>query len=367
MLGFFADIISAAQHYFATTPVEVMASHALLAVGWVPILGVMIWGFIELWVDNRQGIYWDNLKWNMLAINIPQDAIQTPKGMENFFNNIAGSKSAITWKEKWMFGKFQAFFSLEIVGKDGNIQFYIRCINKYRDLVEAALYAQYPEAQITEVEDYIDSIPDEYPNDDVDCWGSEMVLRKKDYLPIRTYEHFEHMGQKDQMFKDPILPLLEIMGKMRKGEMYVIQIVIMQPDEQDWIKEGKKQIMKMYGKLKEEKKSSLLEDAAWLPAEVMRQVTGLDVGFGSASSESADDFAMFKITPDERDQIEGIKEKISKIGWESHVRFLYWAKPELYRKGTIAAMSKGYFHQFAHQDWNKFGIYGPATPKDDYF
>ncbi len=369
MLELFVDLNTTVQQYIATTPVEVMASHVLIFVGWVPIFGVVFWGMLNIWLDNRQGIYWDNLKWTMLAINIPQDAIQTPKGMENFFNNIAGSKSAITWKEKWLFGKFQTFFSFEIVGRDGNIQFYIRTVDKYRDLIEAAMYAQYPEAQITEVEDYIDGIPDEYPHETLDCWGSEIVLRKDDFLPIKTYESFEHKMQKDQMFKDPILPLLEIMGKMRKGEMYIIQIVIQQPDEQDWIKGGKKFIDKMYGKEEKKKKAGLIEGTAWLPSEVVRQMTGLSIGAGgeAGADDSKDNFRMFKITPEERDKLDGVKEKISKIGWGSKIRFIYVAKKELYRKGTIASMSKGYFHQFAHQNWNKFGIYGPATPKDDYF
>jgi hypothetical protein len=285
--------------------------------------------------------------------------------MENFFNLIAGSKSAITWKEKWLNGKFQAYFSFEIVSVDGRISFYIRTPVKYRDLIEAAFYAQYPEAQIMEVtEDYTDFIPNEYPDEEYDVWGSEMTTRKENYLPIKTYEMFEHQGEKDLRFKDPLLSMFENMGKMRVGESYMIQILIMQPDEQDWVKEGRTYMQKVYG-IEEKKKKGWIDDAiGWLPQEIMRQATGAEFGVEEAAVQ--DNFKAFKITPEERDQLDAIKEKISKLGWLTKIRFIYVAKRELFRKGTIASMTKGTFHQYAHQNWNKLGIHEPSTPKDDY-
>lgn len=365
MLQFIANIQASILHYFQTTPVDQMAAHALFAVGWIPIAGVVVWGLIQIWQDNRQGIYASKLKWQLLQIHIPADAIQTPKGMENFFTNLAGSKSSVTWKEQWLDGKFQAWFSLEIVSISGDIRFYIRCVQKYRDVVESALYAQYPEASISEVEDYVDLLPDEYPNGDWDVWGSEMTLKKGSELPIRTWVDFEHQGEKDQRLKDPLLPLLEGLGKMLPGEMYWLQILIMQPDEQDWVKAGVKQIQAAYGKEEKKKKSGI--DLAWVPAEMLNQVTGGALSGGADGGSDADQFAAFRITPQERDQLDAISRKISKLGWYTKIRFVYGARPELYRKGTMASMTKGIFHQYGHLSMNKFGIHGPATPKDDYF
>ena len=362
-MGFFESI----QHYVATTPPEIMAAHALFTFGWFPVMGVVIWGLLEVWLDRKQGQYWEHMKWTLLAINVPQDAVQTPKGMENFFNMLAGSKSSITWKEKWFLGKFQPYFSLEIVSIGGRITFYVRCVDKLRDLVEAAFYAQYPEAQIMEAEDnYFDFIPNEFPDEEYDVWGSEMKLGKKSYLPIRTYDLFEHQGEKDLRFKDPLLSILENLGKMRPGEAYMMQILIMPPDEQDWVKEGRTYIEKIYGIEKPKKKSWMQDTVGWLPEELIRQTTGAEL-FGAAGAEKKpDDFKMFKLTPEERDQLDAVKEKISKIGFISKIRFVYCAKKELFRKGTIASMSKGMFHQYGHQNWNKLGLHDPATPKDDY-
>lgn len=349
---------------------DIFATYFLYYFGWFPVFCVFVWGMTQVWLDYKQGEYVGHLKWYLLQVHIPKEAIQTPKGMENFFQNLAGSKSSITWKEAWLMGKIQPWFTFEIVSDGGSVSFYIRTQDKYVDLVEAAMYAQYPEAQIIHVppeEDYAMKVPSDYPNDTHDLWGSEMILAKPNFFPIRTWEMFEHTGEKDLRFKDPILPIIEILGKMKPGEKFWIQILIRQPNEQDWAKEGSKYINKTYGKAEKAPPPGVIDSTVgWIPGALMSQVTGLVIG-GHAEAPKQDDWAMFKITPEERERLDAVTEKISKIGWQAKIRVVYSAPKKIYRKGTIAAMTKGIFHQFAHLSWNKFGLHDPSTPKDDYF
>lgn len=369
MLGITLNLPPVVEHYFAVTPLPVMLSHALLAVGWFPIFAVIIWGLTHVWVDMKEGKYQKTLKWILLEVNVPQDAINTPKGMENFFTNLAGVKSGITWREKWLVGKVQAKFSFEVVSNGGRIQFIIRCIDKYRDLVEAAIYAQYPEAQIMEIQDYANDIPTEYPNDQFDVFGAEMTLSNPQYLPIKTYEEFEHQGEKDMRFKDPLLPIIELMGKMQPGEHFWIQILVKPPENSDWVKEGAKYLNTMMGKEEKHKVSGfeqLSEAALWLPKGVLSQLTGMGAGAAHAEAKK-DDFRMFRLTPQERLQLEAVAEKISKVGWYSKIRWVYAAKKNRFRKGLLASGAKGVFAAFTHQYLNGFGVHGPSVPKDDYF
>lgn len=373
MLGIVLNLPPAVEHYVATTPVLLMATQALIYLGWIPIFGILIWGFTQIWVDYKQGLYFSHLHWVLLEVRIPQGAINTPKGMENFFNNLAGAKSALTWKETRLMGKFQAYFSLEIVGSEGGVKFFIRCLDKHRDLVEAALYAQYPEAQIMEAEDYVNKIPTYYPSESHKVFGSEMVLAKPDYYPLRTYEDFEHLGEKDFRFKDPLLNTIELMGKMGKDEHLWIQIIIMPPEEQDWAKQGEAYLMKMLGKEKKDAKhggilSDLAGAAMAFPAEIVQQATGVSLGGGGKSEKkAADDWAAFKMTPGERDAAERIAEKITKLGWLTKIRVLYAGPMTNYRKPLMASAIKGIFHPYAHLSLNKLGLHNKATPKDDYF
>ncbi len=368
MLGIAISLPTAVTHYLNTTPIPLIAAQALLALGWIPIFGVIVWGLTHIWMDFKQGKYAATLKWQLLEIRVPQDAINTPKGMENFFMNLSGVKSGITWREIWLVGKFQAMFSFEIVGSGGNVRFLVRTLDKYRDLVEASLYAQYPEAQITEVEDYVGVLRKDYPNEETDVFGSEMVLSNKAYFPIRTYEDFEHQGEKDFRFKDPLLPIIEMMGKMRENEHFWIQIIIQPPDSQSLAKEGAEYLNAMMGKEKKHHPSMLEqlgEGVLWLPKGILSQVAGIG-GADAHPAEKKDDFRMFRMTSQERLMMEAVAEKISKVGWKTKIRWLYAGPKKAYRKGLMASSAKGMFATFTHQYLNGLSLHGPATPKDDY-
>jgi hypothetical protein len=368
MLAIGIQLPPVVAHYLNVTPFPLLMTHALLALGWIPIFGVIIWGLTHIWMDHKQGQYNASLKWQLLEINVPQDAINTPKGMENFFMNLSGIKSGITWRETWLIGKFQAMFSFEIVSNEGRIKILIRTLDKYRDLVEAALYAQYPEAQITEIEDYVHVLPKDYPNEEYDVFGSELVLSNKAYFPIRTYEEFEHQGEKDARFKDPLLPIIEMMGKMKEKEHFWIQIIIQPPDNQTLAKEGAEYLNAMMGKEKKHAPSmadSLMEGALWLPKGILSQVAGIGSAAGHAE-EKKDDFRMFRMTSQERLMMEAVAEKISKVGWKTKIRWLYAGPKKHFRKGLMASSAKGMFATFNHQYLNGLSLHGPATPKDDY-
>jgi hypothetical protein len=370
MLGVIINLPPAITGYLAVTPPEVMASQALLFFGWVPIFGVLVWGLTHVWVDYKQEQYAHHLHYALLEVKVPQNTFQTPKGMDNFFTNLAGSRSSITWRETWLLGKEQPVFSFEIASIGGSIHFFIRCVDRLRDLVEADIYAQYPEAQITEVEDYVNSIPHHFPNEQWESFGSEFVLSKPQYFPIRTYEDFEHQGEKEGRFKDPLFSILEVMGKMRPDENFWIQILVRMPHNQDWAKEGLKYVGQIMGK-EEKHKKSMMEElggmVSGMPGEVARQLAGFGGAAGGAEKGAKDDFRVFKLTPSEKTQIEGVTDKVSKIGWQTKIRVLYSAKRPLFRKGMMAAAMKGMMASYTNSVLNQFSMHNASIPKDDYF
>ncbi|MBP9827767.1 hypothetical protein KBC55_01290 [Patescibacteria group bacterium] len=371
MFAIILNLPPAVQDFLNVTPVEDLAAYGFLIAAPFPILGILIWGMVQLWQDFKQDKWTASLKWITLDVKVPRDTVQTPKGMENFFSNLAGVKSGLTWRERWLIGKKQAWFSFELISQGGKISYLIRTQEKYRDIIEADLYAQYPEAQISEVPDYADELPVDYPDEEWDVFGAEILLSKPNYLPIRTYDDFEHQGEKDNRFKDPILPLLEFFGKLRPDERLWIQIMIRPPENSDHVKAGLSFLAKIMGK--EEKKApkgtlAELGDAlAGLPKELVTQTIGMDFGGGAAAPmDKKDDFRVFKLTPADKIILDSVAEKIAKVAWEVKIRYVAAGKMGSFRKGHFASGMKGILQPFSSQLLNQLGMHGPSVPNDDY-
>ena len=120
------------------------------------------------------------IQWIVLEIKPPREIERSPKIMEQVFAGFWGIFGTVATKyEKYIKGKLQDYLSAEIVGIDGEIHFFLRIPAKYRNLVEAQIYAQYPQAEIKEVDDYIKNIPADIPNKNWDLWGSRLKLAQR--------------------------------------------------------------------------------------------------------------------------------------------------------------------------------------------
>ena len=159
--------------------------------GWILYLVVIAWGSYSIWLHKRQHAYMHHIKMMLLAIDVPKNTEQTLRAVESLFTALAGAHGSMTLWEKYYLGKGQENFSVEIVSLGGHIRFFIYTPAMYRDLVEAAVYAQYPDAEIEQVEDYTAAAPKIYPDPAYELWGTEMVSVKPYVYPLRTYKEFE--------------------------------------------------------------------------------------------------------------------------------------------------------------------------------
>ena len=361
---------SAAQSSsFFSQRIDVILYDLLMWFGWIPIAITLIWGFIIMWQNYRQGIFSSRLKYTVFAIDVPTATEQSPKALENLFASLFAAKSSITWKELWIDGKLHPVFSFEIVSTEGYIQFLIRAQTRFRDLIEAGIYAHYPEAQISEIEDYAWKYPNEFPNDEYEMWGAELTYDRPNMYPIRTYVDFEDRLSAE--IKDPLAITLEQMATMRAGEHFWIQILI-QPSTSDWQKEGVKYAKKVWGGEEKAKPSGVLAGIdsllSW-PAGVLAHATGIDLSslLGGEKKKEDDPWKAFKITLPEKEEADIVLKKSAKIGFGTKIRIVYVAKKNAYVKVERAPMVKGTLNTYSHLNFNKLGLYIPQVPKDDYF
>ncbi|OGY78664.1 MAG: hypothetical protein A3B74_04805 [Candidatus Kerfeldbacteria bacterium RIFCSPHIGHO2_02_FULL_42_14] len=335
--------------------------------GWMIILPIMIWAFGWGYLEILQNGFNARLTKTLLAIDVPKDNEQSFRAIEQIFAQIAGAHDDPDFTEKYLDGRFQEYFSLEIVSVEGYIQFLIWTPKKFQDLIEAAFYAQYPDAEITEVEDYVDDVPKEIPNEDYELYGGEFVPTNRQYYSIRTYPQFE--DKLTGVAVDPMAGLLEVMSKIGPGEQVWLQLVIT-PVGDEWKEQAKRLALKIAGK-KVKVSYNLIEKAVYGSLKTVSYMGEQTLGTGvSVPEEKADDkppSILLHLTPGELNQIKSLEEKAAKIAFKTRFRFVYIARREVYSKPRVISPLVGAVKQFNTQDLGGLKVDKLTKTKAKYF
>lgn len=344
---------------FLNLPADQMLLRLLLYVGWIPIAITFVWGVCQVWLRYIRLAYGARQKTILLAIDVPRGNAQTPMAVENIFSYLAGAHGGKDLYEKWWLGEWQLYFSFEIVSIDGYIQFLIWLPEKYRNLIEAAIYSQYPDAEITEVNDYTIGMPTSFPDEEYDIFGSEYKLVKNSVYPIKTYKHFEHqMGEPETQYKDPMAVLMDLMGSMKKGEQLWYQILTM-PMSGDWAEKGDDEIKKIIGEKANAENNlvdKFIDGIVGLMGNFSEMIYSLwgDIETSKSAEEKEPQFKMMNLKPKQKKQVEEIQEKVSKIGFGVKIRYIYIAKKEIMNKNKVSYGFTGYMKQFNFNDLNSY-------------
>ena len=212
----------------------VLALELLLCGGWLFILWQFWAPFKEFWINWRQEIFAGENPNVLMEINIPTNNERNIEAIEQLFAQIHGLRRTFTWWEKWWKGQFVLKVSLEIVSFESYIRFYIRSPYKLQHLIEHALYSQYPEAElkiIKDEDDFIHLFPNQMPDSEFDMLGTEYILSKPQYYPIKTYKEYEQSTTGEHL--DPMRHMLELMSNLKEGEYLWYQLVIV-PEYEEW-------------------------------------------------------------------------------------------------------------------------------------
>lgn len=319
---------------------------------WLFVLAIIFYLTYFFWMNHVWNKYLSSIEYVLLEISIPPLAIERgPKITEQIFASLRGIMGEANFIDKYFKGKIQDSFSFEILGTGSAIHFLIRTPARYRDVVEAAVYAQYPEAVIQEVEDYTVSVPDEFPDEEWDLWGTELKLTKSDIYPIRTYKYFIDDYTKE--FVDPMAAIVEFLGKLLPGEQIWFQFIIT-PIRGDWRERGIKEVKKLIGEAVP-KKETIGEKIVFTPLRTIdKQIVDAFFSLAPSEKKSEKDLVnkMQYLSPGEEIAVEAIEKKIAKIGYLVKSRFIYLGKKEVFSKAKGVVGGMGVINQFTDQMLN---------------
>lgn len=314
---------------------------------WFPYWGPLVLGYVfwHQWVHYVQGRYISRINWVMLEIKLPKEITKSPLAMEIALNVLYQASSG-TWLDKYWKGKVKDWFSLEMVSIEGQIKFFIRTPWLYKNVIEAQLYAQYPDIEIYEVPDYVRYVDYKGKSGDWKILATEYKLTKEDPYPIKTYVDYGlDKDPKEELKVDPMTSIIEYLGSIGKGEQIWIQILVESARERYHKKSGGKGDWKDEGK------------------DLIAKLSGRD------KKEEDDKFQMMKLTKGEQEVISAIERSISKLGFDAGIRAVYLAKGDKFHPSNIRSLG-GLLRVFTSNNLNGFKLaeqtFGWDFPWEDY-
>lgn len=343
------------QNIFTLTVAQQISAIFAVIIWWIIIIALFK-KVADRWMKTKQKEYLATLEWCVLAVDIPAQFVQSPKAVEQIFTHLSGALTTYGVYDRYFLGKLPKWFSFEIVSIEGYIQFLVRTEVEFRDLVEAAIYAQYSEAEITEVEDYVTNIPAVFPNENYEAQGMEFSLLENEVYPIRTYPEFEYNISKDVVFADPMAALLENFSRVGMGENLWMQIAVV-PVENSWKAAGIDLVKKLISGKKDAPKKTVMNYIGSAPELVLKtaiQAWTYDFSSGDAIKKEESVGKVSDLTPGTKAVIESIENKISKIGFKSSIRVLYVSRKDSFKPHKCLAGIIGSLNQFSVNNRNGF-------------
>jgi len=287
--------------------------------------------FYLLWNDFVKDNWSNKQEWTLIEVIPPKELETGPKLMESIYQGLSGVHVSYNAFEEYLLGMDTDKFSFELVGLGGEVHFYIRVQKKLRNLVESQIYAQYPNAEITEVEDYMKNFPRVVPNRDWNLWGSDLVLTAADPIPIRTYDKFEEDITGTML--DPMAAFVELFGSLPPGQNLLLQFII-KPLPEAWRNDQVKVVQKLAGRIKEPS-GGILKDIVDVFTHLFAALMG-PVEFPETAAKEQQPLA-FRLTPGEQEQLKAIEENLGKNMYKVKMRFIYLGKREGFDMGYVSA------------------------------
>lgn len=298
---------------------------------WSPIL--VVYGSLHLWLKYKQ-IEWIRDQGSfLLEIKLPNEMLKSPALMESFFQSLH-QPGVGTISDTYFKGRVRSWFSFELVSREGQVHFYAWTNSRFKKLVETQLYALFPNIEVHEVPDYILDFrfdPAKYKYSKL----TNIVLTKDDAYPIKSYiDYGLDKDPKEEFKNDPITPVLEFLGSLKKGEHAWIQILI-QANAKENLKYGR-----LFTKPEWKKRAE---------AEIKKIASAPK--FAKPADEKGMDPKYF--SEEQKDLIKSIERSMEKSAFDTMIRAFYFAEKDAANSNNIGGLLS-VFKQFSSNTYNGF-------------
>ncbi len=222
---------------------------------------------------------------------------------------------------QWFIGR-EDEVSFEIVMHEGLIHFYAAMPIKLRNVVEEQIHANYPHADIEEVEDYNIFTPTGA------IAGAYLVFKRPGYFPIKTYQKLE---------VDPLSNITNSLATIAAPDGAAVQIVV-RAAPASWRKPAVKIATGMQQGKSLAEASRAARGGLW---EFARQASSKPKVKDQPEKER-------RLTPLEDEMVKGLESKASKTGLEVNIRIVAGAPDQAKADKHVSDIVNA---------WSQFNIY----------
>lgn len=272
-------------------------------------------------------------RYAVLKILVPKNNEKTPQAAEQMFAALHG-----IYREG---SPFQDQLSFELVSFQKFIHFYVHVPMHLREFVEGQLYAQYPNIEVTETEDYSQLL-----DQNQSVAGAELVFTKDDVYPIQTFQNFT---------VDPLSSITAVLGSVSDREQLWVQMIV-KPVADDWQDRGVKYVSAKRAGKPMTQPGPVRRFFGFLgPLLIEFLRTALQPG-GAAPAEGGaggGEEARVQLSAPEEAALKGIETKVTKLGFSTKMRVIAAANDPYTARNKIEAVT-GAFKQFNLTNLNGF-------------
>lgn len=321
--------------------------------GWIAFAALALYMLYELYLEHIQIEWYNSLQWVFLKITVPPNNERSPLAFENIFDQLHAVQETLSWAEVHLEGQVQIWFTWEITSIGGVIGNYVRINPKFRDVLEAAIYSEFPAAEIQEAEDYFTKLPQFDPETSpYDIFALSWQYNNRTEYPIKTYRFFEHPTAETMV--DPIAGLWEELGKISPYEMFILQFVL-RPVGDEWKARARALVQKLKGVpeyLDHENLNQMLGVIGKLIGPALDVVLRPDFETKAGHTKEEPPSLMLHLTETEKQVITQIEAKISRWCYSTKIHGMYIAPQEKYKPTLLLRAVIGAFKAFGSDNMN---------------
>jgi len=348
-----------------------------------PLIFYFPFRYFYFWWIRWEVFYKKAFRWILLEIIPPKEILKPFSAMENVFSTLWGIYDSPNWRERWCNGALPlgcgGWISFEICSFGGEIHFFVRIPDFFRNSFESAIYSEYPDVEIIEAEDYTQKVPKDVPNEKWDLYSEDYTLARPDYYPIKTYSMFFEKPEEEKRVVeekrlDPLNQLLEALSKLQSGEQLWLQIVCNPILETDfpWQGEGKKEAERIARRKVPSQPKSIFGKILDAIVSGVREVVETLISGPPAKGKKEAALELIapelRLTPVEREILTAIENKLKKSAYQCWIRQVYLCKKDEPHNFGNYRLIRGYLMgQFSTSHLNLFVYFGGTRCRIHYW